>query len=209
MKIKRGTIREDGMVFWKKDSRYKDSEYWITKEKYEKWTNREKSKSLEYAAKNREKAKIKSKQWRENNKEKHRAYSLNWQKQNSTRVNIKNKKWKKNNEEKYKEFQKKYSMSVPEKKQKDAANRRCKKRNQSPVLTINQKKIVECFYKQAIRLKERFGIQFEVDHIIPISRGGLHHPTNLQVLPLKINRSKGHNKLFIWQNYQSPLSSDE
>ena len=209
MKIKRGTIGINGMIFWKNDSRYKNGEYWITKEKYEQWTNREKNKSLEYALNNKEKAKIKSKEWREKNKEKHRQYSLNWQKQNADRVNARNKKWKKNNEEKYKEFQKKYNASVPDKKRKHAANRRCKKKKQSPILTENQKKIMECFYKQAVRLTEIFGIKFEVDHIFPIAKGGAHEPSNLQVLPIKINRIKGCKEIFRWQNYQSPFSSDE
>lgn len=34
----------------------------------------------------------------------------------------------------------------------------------------------------------------EVDHIIPISKGGLHHQDNLQYLTIHENRSKG-NKL--------------
>ena len=34
----------------------------------------------------------------------------------------------------------------------------------------------------------------EVDHIIPISKGGLHHQDNLQYLPQSLNRQKG-NKL--------------
>lgn len=34
----------------------------------------------------------------------------------------------------------------------------------------------------------------EVDHVIPISRGGLHHQDNLQYLPMRDNRRKG-NKL--------------
>lgn len=35
---------------------------------------------------------------------------------------------------------------------------------------------------------------YDVDHIIPITRGGLHHPENLQYLPSSANKSKG-NKL--------------
>ena len=31
---------------------------------------------------------------------------------------------------------------------------------------------------------------YEIDHIIPISRGGLHHPDNLQYLTMAENRSK-------------------
>lgn len=68
---------------------------------------------------------------------------------------------------------------------------------------------MECFYKQAVRLTEIFGIKFEVDHIFPISKGGTHEPSNLQVLPIKINRIKGCKEIFRWQNYQSPFSSDE
>ncbi len=36
--------------------------------------------------------------------------------------------------------------------------------------------------------------EHEVDHIVPISKGGLHHQDNLQYLPWKINRRKS-NKL--------------
>lgn len=35
---------------------------------------------------------------------------------------------------------------------------------------------------------------YEVDHIIPISKGGLHHQDNLQYLPWRVNRHKS-NKL--------------
>ena len=35
---------------------------------------------------------------------------------------------------------------------------------------------------------------YEVDHIVPVSKGGLHHQSNLQYLPRSENRRKG-NKL--------------
>ena len=41
---------------------------------------------------------------------------------------------------------------------------------------------------------------YEVDHIIPISKGGLHHQDNLQYLTISENRSKG-NKLD-WRSRQ-------
>ena len=37
---------------------------------------------------------------------------------------------------------------------------------------------------------------FEVDHIIPLSKGGLHHQDNLQYLPKDINRKKS-NKMVV------------
>ena len=50
------------------------------------------------------------------------------------------------------------------------------------------------------RFYENCPIGHEVDHIIPISKGGLHALTNLQYLPKHINRKKS-NKLN-WQAHQ-------
>lgn len=69
---------------------------------------------------------------------------------------------------------------------------RTKKRNQMPEDADKQK--ILWFYKEAERLTEETGIVHHVDHIIPISKGGIHHQDNLQVLTKKENLSKG-NKL--------------
>jgi 5-methylcytosine-specific restriction endonuclease McrA len=47
------------------------------------------------------------------------------------------------------------------------------------------------FYEEAKRLTKLTGVKHEVDHIIPVSKGGLHHQDNLQVLPWLENRNKG------------------
>jgi hypothetical protein len=256
MKLKRGTVRGDGLVFWQQS---RGKEIWLTAEKFE----RKKALTKEDARKrylaNSDKRKADAQKWRQENKERYlelsrawqrakyrklhppkpplteeekaakieakkqkarerakayalanpekvREYNLLWVKQNREKVNLKNRLWKQKNPERYKEFQRKYNASVPEKKRKHAAARRCKKKNQSPLLTENQKKIIECFYIQAERLTKRFGFNFEVDHILPISKGGNHHPSNLQVLPMKINRAKGCKEVFRWQDYVSPSS---
>ena len=49
-------------------------------------------------------------------------------------------------------------------------------------------------YKEAERLTEETGVIHHVDHIIPISKGGLHHQDNLQVLTKKENLIKGNKK---------------
>lgn len=34
------------------------------------------------------------------------------------------------------------------------------------------------------------GVQYEVDHIKPLSKGGAHHPDNLQIITAEENRKK-------------------
>jgi hypothetical protein len=53
---------------------------------------------------------------------------------------------------------------------------------------------IKKLYKEAKILKEQTGIPHEVDHIIPLSKDGLHHQDNLQVLTESENRRK-YNKL--------------
>lgn len=53
------------------------------------------------------------------------------------------------------------------------------------------KKAIQEFYIKAKLLSEQHGIKYEVDHIIPISKGGLHHQDNLQVISWIDNRKKG------------------
>lgn len=47
------------------------------------------------------------------------------------------------------------------------------------------------FYAEARRRSQAGRRKWEVDHIIPLSKGGLHEPGNLQVITRKANRDKG------------------
>lgn len=69
--------------------------------------------------------------------------------------------------------------------------RRCKLASQTPDLTAAESAKIAQFYRVARALTQRTGLAHEVDHVIPISRGGLHHPSNLQILLQADNRSKG------------------
>ena len=67
---------------------------------------------------------------------------------------------------------------------------RTRKKQQMPE-TVDNEKILE-FYKEAERKTKETGVIHHVDHIIPISKGGLHHESNLQVLTQFENLSKGN-----------------
>ena len=48
-------------------------------------------------------------------------------------------------------------------------------------------------YLKCREMTKKTGIKHEVDHIIPRSKGGLHHQNNLQILTKKENRIKGNS----------------
>jgi len=41
------------------------------------------------------------------------------------------------------------------------------------------------------RLADCLGIEFSIDHIVPLGRGGPHHHTNLRAIPHSLNVRKG------------------
>lgn len=91
------------------------------------------------------------------------------------------KKWKKNDYEKNRH------------KYMEASYRRYYKRKDLTPKDADMQ-IIKSIYKKAQTLTLQTGIAHEVDHVIPLSRGGFHHQNNLQILTIYENRSKG-NKL--------------
>jgi len=67
-----------------------------------------------------------------------------------------------------------------------AARRRARLKNASVDLTEQERATIRDFYLNCPK-------GYEVDHIVPLSRGGKHHPNNLQYLTMSENRRK-HNK---------------
>ena len=85
-----------------------------------------------------------------------------------------------------------YQKENPEVVNAISAKWRARKFSQMPK-DADLKKIAT-FYDEAQRQTKETGVQHHVDHIIPLSRGGLHHQDNLQVLTAEENLRKS-NKL--------------
>lgn len=79
--------------------------------------------------------------------------------------------------------------------------RRLSKTNRTPFwLTDNDYNVIKLYYELSERLTKCLGISHHVDHIIPLQGkivSGLHVPTNLQVIPHRLNLLKGNK----WQTF--------
>jgi 5-methylcytosine-specific restriction endonuclease McrA len=107
----------------------------------------------------------------------YRKQTCEWQKDNKTICNKKSQRWKKKN---------------PDKLAAIEAGRRARKLNQTPDLTQEEKCQIELIYKKS----QKLGPNWQVDHIIPLSKGGLHHPDNLQIVTKTYNLHKSYKLNF-------------
>ena len=57
-------------------------------------------------------------------------------------------------------------------------------------LNQNEKELILAIYSKSKRLTKETGIQHHVDHIKPLSKGGRHYPSNLQILTAEENLKK-------------------
>ena len=101
-----------------------------------------------------------------------------------------------NNKDKSKEIDAKYNASEKGKvaNANKSANRRARVKNQLPN-NANFDRIKE-IYAECRNISNTTGIPHEVDHIIPIAEGGLHHENNLQIITMRENRKKGSKLLW-------------
>lgn len=134
---------------------------------------REKPKTEEQRARNREKVK----KWRQS--EKGKAYAKSGKEKQRLAAYFKTEKGK-------------LAMAVVMNK------RRAAKKKALEKLTEREEGLIKQIYAYRIRLQNKLGIPFHVDHILPLSKGGLHHPMNLQVVPAVWNVRKNNRNTERW-----------
>ena len=135
-----------------------------TEEKRERDRVRVANKRLKYTDKDRERVAKVTKAYRMANLEKKRAYN--------------------------RAYNKKRYDNDPVAEKVRAAEYRAKRIKATPKLTKKEKKEIVGLYKIAQDATKLFGYGWEVDHIVPLAKGGLHNLANLQVVPAKWNRIK-------------------
>lgn len=141
----------------------------------------------EYRENNKEKNAAVKKKWYEKNKEKAAETMKKWQENNREKCAAAVKKYRKNNKEKVVAGTKKWYKDNPDKVNAYAAKYRAIKLNQSPVLTEAEQHQIDLIYKKS----QELGPNWNVDHIQPLSKDGLNHPKNLQIVTKKYNLQKG------------------
>jgi 5-methylcytosine-specific restriction endonuclease McrA len=147
----------------------------------------------------KEEIQTRSKSWNENNKDKaQKNWEIYYQKNRETLIE-KSSKWNKENREKFNENQRKNRDKV--------LNSIRVRLNQCLTKNKNYKSIeyLGCSiqeYKLYLEQQftpemiwENYGTYWEIDHIVPLSKGGSFHYTNTQPLTITENRKKS-NKLF-------------
>jgi len=185
---------------------YKNPEDKIAYQKEYREKNKEKIKALTKAwyERNKEKAIAKKKAWTEKNKERVRATKKAWTERNRERSNASKKAWdernpeyrktwNEDNKERRAEIKKEWRKNNKGRINATCANRRALKFRATIRLTELDKFVISEMYNLAQLRTEQTGFQWHVDHIVPLTKGGLHKPTNLQVVPGSWNLSK-HNK---------------
>lgn len=172
-------------------------EIWVTPDDFEKKKEQDKLRNKKHAAKkDNEAEKKRLRNFRANNPEKCRDYARNWRKKNRNLCIKRSLASRAKKIEEYREKEKKkmreYRMNNPI-KSRAIANLSASKRRAAmrAVKSSAHDKYIEFQLRLiASRLSACLDLSFHIDHIVPISKGGIHHHSNLRILPARLNQIK-------------------
>jgi len=121
------------------------------------------------------------KQWREDNKKHLKEYNRQRYENNKEYLKEYYKQHHQNNKKRYNKYSKRWALDNPGK----ACAKSMKRYAQTPELTEIERNRINFIYEVASTIAD-----YQVDHVTPLSRGGLHHPDNLQILDKQLNLQK-------------------
>jgi hypothetical protein len=133
-------------------------------------------------------------EYRRQNKERQHMLQAEWARRNPEKRKATERKSRKKHSMARREYNRQYHQRHPEKALAHCRKRQAAKLQRTPSWANEQ--LISAYYKEAKRLEELTGIQFHVDHIIPLQGemvSGLHVETNLQLLPAHENIGKSNS----------------
>jgi hypothetical protein len=187
-------IKKDLLDFYGKQTKCKQCTKIDQKRYYIKNKIHITNRNLVYQRTHKESHRKSNKKYCLNNKEKRLVYQRKYRSLNKARLLARDRLYNEKNRLKCKEQESKWRSLNRGHYNASKAKRRIAKLNRTPkwLTALDWEKIKE-YYIYAQLFSETLGIQYDVDHIIPLQGkniSGLHCPENLQILTAKENAQK-------------------
>jgi hypothetical protein len=146
----------------------------------------------EYQKANRERKNARQREYNKANREKACARAREYYKVNRERILANQSEYRKANPEKISVKHRKYSKANPEKIHAKTASYRARKKECFVPLTETEKQKERSLSRKMQQLNKKGGVEYHIDHIVPMDYGGVHHPCNLRIMEGSENISKSN-----------------
>jgi hypothetical protein len=145
---------------------------------------------------NKEHLNAQNREYYNRNRKNKAEYAKQYYLENKEAYRLRKKYYMENNKEKIKEAAKKYQHTHREFLAANSAKYRALKLKQTPELAQQELNLIKLYYK----ISQVMGENYHVDHVVPINKGGLHHPNNLQICHKDDNFSKNDKLCYIYRH---------